>query len=100
MLYNDNQCYDCAFKHVSAAMVIWNEIQQGYNDILHLAKFVGNMSEASDHLVRGDPELANWLRDERVKFYDSDIHNYRPPFEDMLVKIIEAANKVEEISEV
>lgn len=91
---DDNNCFDCAFKHVATAMVIWHEMQQGYNDYLHLGKFVGHMSEASDHLLPSSPELANLIRDERIVCYDNQLHDYRPKFEMLLEKIIEAGNVV------
>jgi len=76
-------CYDCAFKHISDAATIWNEIENGYNVPNHFMKFVGAMSQAADHLLEKHPDVAAEIRLARKEWFDQKVLGlvYRPDFE-------------------
>ncbi len=77
-------CYDCAFKHISDAATIWNEIENGYNVPNHFMKFVGALSQAADHLVEKHPEVAAAIREDRKEWFDAKVmgSTFRPRFEE------------------
>ena len=79
------QCYGCAFKHLAEAMVVWDELQMGYSNSTHIARFVGNMSAAANHLVSKDMILANQIREERMLTFEN--LSYRPEFEGILANV-------------
>ena len=89
-------CYDCAFKHVAAARVYWNEVQNGYFDIDHVAYVVGNLACAEIHIFELHDELAISLREMRKAFWDSFLCEdpYRPDFESVLNALVDAAISV------
>lgn len=84
-------CYDCAFKHISDASTIWNEIENGYGVPDHYMKFVGALSQAADHLLEKHPELSFAIREARKEWFDSRVlgGKFRPPFEDWAMQVWE-----------
>ena len=84
-------CYDCAFKHISDAATIWNEIENGYGVPDHYMKFVGALSQAADHLLEKHPDLSVAIREARKEWFDSKVlgGTFRPPFEDWAMRVWE-----------
>jgi len=82
---NNQLCYDCAFKHVSAAWVAWCEIYDGYKRPDHFMKVIGHLAHAEEHLVDRHVEIAEKLREERKLFWDAIVMDgfYRPCFEEI-----------------
>lgn len=77
-------CYDCAFKHLSDASEVFNEIENGYSQPDHYLKFVGAMSQASNHLLEKHPDMAAEIRIARKDWWDAKhlgLDVTRPPFE-------------------
>lgn len=88
----DNQlCYDCAFKHISCAYVVWAEIRNGYNEPGHYMKFVGHMAHAEEHLIDRHDDMPGQIREARKLWWDAQLTGatYRPPFEEWLQAIWE-----------
>ena len=82
-------CFECAFKHLSAAMVAFDEIANGHRDISHVAKLIGHLSHAEEHTVKRWPELATSIRSERRGFWTEK----KPPrFEFLLAELCNAAD--------
>ena len=90
---SEHFCYDCAFKHLSAARVLWNEVNTGYLNVDHISYIVGNMALAEVHIFEKHPEIAESIREGRKKFWDSiaagDME--RPDFEDCLGQLYKVA---------
>lgn len=84
-------CYDCAFKHISAAYVTWCEIQDGYDRSDHYMKLVGNLVHAEEHLIDQHPDLAERIREARKAWWDSKAlgGECRPPFEELAQSVWE-----------
>ena len=86
-------CYDCTFKHLSRARVLWNEVMNGYENVDHIGYVVGHMASAEEHIFERHPKIANEIREGRKKFWDSclagDIE--RPEFEIYLQHVWDAA---------
>jgi hypothetical protein len=89
-------CYDCAFKHLSCAYVAWAEVVNGYPTPDHIAKVVGHMAHAEEHLLERHPDIAKAIREARKLFWDSQIFEMqsRPAFEmlleDLWERVVEA----------
>ncbi len=66
-------CYDCAFKHLAEAYVVWFEIENGYQNPEHYLKFVGNLAQAEAHLVSKHPALAASIRECRKGWFDARV---------------------------
>lgn len=84
-------CYDCAFKHISCAQIAWAEVNNGYRQADHIAKVMGNLSLAEEHLLERHKDLAENIREGRKDWWDALIQGaiYRPPFEEWLQRIWE-----------
>lgn len=79
-IINGSMCINCALKHLAEAKISFDKIED-FNEFI---KVIGNMSHASNHLVEDNEVLANYIRDERTKFYNSYIDKidiYEPNFE-------------------
>jgi hypothetical protein len=74
------ECYKCAFKHISSAKVIYDELRQGYHtDPLHVSWFVGEMSCAAAHLIDKQPDMADAIRTDRIRVSDEILATSCPP---------------------
>jgi len=62
-------CTSCGRKHLAQALVLMSEVPRGYPEHAWIA--IGHMAEAEDELVKDYPEMANQIRDERVKYMES-----------------------------
>jgi len=82
-----NSCYDCAFKHLSAAYEVWLEIEGGYDEVEHFMKLVGNLAQAEAHLIVSQPKLAADIREHRKKWFDARVLGVRyvVPFTELAV---------------
>jgi hypothetical protein len=76
--YNPNierpPCPDCFEKHVAQAIINLKEVLQGYHpdnghEHYHLA--IGHLAEASDEIVADNAELANDIREIRLRLMDA-----------------------------
>jgi len=56
----------CFIKHISQAIPLMSEAEMGYSEHRFLA--IGHMAEASDETILDYPELANMMREERLKY--------------------------------
>lgn len=92
-------CYDCTFKHLSAARVLYNEIANGYMNVDHISYLVGNMALAETHIFERHPDIAEAVRKERKAFWDGLIVGdlVRPEFEKLLQHVYAAAVELGEI---
>jgi hypothetical protein len=59
-------CLDCCRKHLSSALVLALEAEQGYP--MHAWIAVGHLNEAADETISEYPSLANRIREERLEF--------------------------------
>lgn len=59
-------CLICVEKHLSNALILADEISQGYPQFRPL--LIGNLSQASDEAVMEYPELAEQIRDMRHRY--------------------------------
>jgi hypothetical protein len=93
---NDSEhfCYDCAFKHLSTARVLWNEINMGWNNVDHISYIIGNLHAAEVHLFERHPGLVEKIRKDRKKFWDAilDGDMVKLPFDDYLKELWEEMN--------
>jgi hypothetical protein len=67
-------CYDCCLKHLSKARVALAEVALGYPD--HIMLVIGNLSEAEDEIARFSLDLADRIRNTRLKYmadFNADI---------------------------
>lgn len=64
-------CSHCAFKHLSAARVLYGEIQSGYNDDDHWSLCVGHLEQAESH-CESWPEVAQKIRNARKAWSERD----------------------------
>lgn len=60
----NHDCIECAKKHLSKALVLSEEIPNGYEDTDHEIYLIGNLAEAESHLL-AYPVLALSIRDIR-----------------------------------
>jgi len=62
-------CMDCVKKHLSQAIILMQEVLQGYSgdENMHKWLVVGHLSEAADEALEEDPKLANEIRKLRLK---------------------------------
>ena len=61
-------CGKCARKHLAQAIVLLNESRLGYPSHLWLA--IGHMAEAEAEIDQRYPEIAQKIREERLKVID------------------------------
>jgi len=66
-------CYDCCFKHLSVARVLYNEIHLGYYNPEHISSLIGNLAEAEAHIYEKHLELAVAIRKVRKEIWESII---------------------------
>ena len=64
-----DSCLNCYRKHLGQAIVLMIEGEMGYPEHRWLA--VGHMAEAEAETILDFPELANSVREERVKYQES-----------------------------
>jgi hypothetical protein len=79
------QCFDCAGKHIAKAMVLFDELQQGYEENAPL--IIGNLALAEDHTLYLGTKAAGWaekVRDARLMFEKS---GSRPPFDTLFIAL-------------
>ena len=62
-------CLNCSRKHIAQAEVLMAEARKGY--IQHGWLAVGHMAEAEDELLEKYQEIADKIREERLKYMDS-----------------------------
>jgi len=73
-------CLDCVVKHLSKAMVIHEEeVPLGYPS--HIYRVYGNIGEAEREAMPDYPELANMLRQHRLKVRETA--EYHPPYREI-----------------
>lgn len=84
---NGMLCYDCCLKHISDAQGYFYQLQENPEDITNFMWVIGNLSHAADHLVEQYEGVANHVREERKKFYNSYIADktnlYTPDFNEL-----------------
>lgn len=92
---NGMLCYDCAIKHISDASVYYMQLVNNPDDIQAFMMIIGNLNHASDHLVEQHESEANYIREERKRFYMSYLVNvtetYQPNFDEMMNKVFKLA---------
>lgn len=64
-----DSCTDCCRKHLSQAMVLILEANKGYP--LHAWLAVGHMAEAEDEMLERYPQIAESIREERLKLMET-----------------------------
>ena len=64
-----DSCTDCCRKHLAQAMVLILEANKGYP--LHAWLAVGHMAEAEDEMLERYPEIANDIRNQRLKLMET-----------------------------
>jgi len=77
-----DSCIDCVRKHLSQALVLMQEVHQGYPKHHWIA--VGHLGEAADEALKEFPKLAAEIRKHRIK-YMADPH-YSVPVLDLIEK--------------
>ena len=88
----DNVCFDCARKHLGRAnSFIYEWLSDSYPEALWFA--IGEISLAEDHLVLSYPEMANKIRQQRLKFMTED--NFYPDLTGLILEISELLKKEE-----
>ena len=74
MTINDERqgCIDCVRKHLSQAMILLRECNQGYgtDDFEHKWLAVGHLAEAADEALHVDPDLSMKIRDIRLSIME------------------------------
>ena len=95
---SEHFCYDCAFKHISAAKVVWNELNMGYFNNDHISYVVGNLHAAEVHLFELYPDIANDIRAGRKLFWDGVLDGdiVRVDFDKYLDAVMTAATELNE----
>lgn len=65
-------CIDCVRKHLSQAMILLRECNQGYgtDDFEHKWLAVGHLAEAADEALHVDPDLSMKIRDIRLSIME------------------------------
>jgi hypothetical protein len=88
-------CMKCAIKHITTASRIYGELHQGYaNDMEHLSALLGELSCASDQLYDKQPDIAEMIRQDRIKILDNFIEHedepptHRPQFEEYFAVLL------------
>lgn len=66
-------CKNCAFKHLSAARVLYGEIMVGYHDDDHLSLLIGHLEQAESHTMHDWPEIAKKIRAVRKSWAEQDV---------------------------
>lgn len=80
-----DSCIDCVCKHLSQALVLMQEVHQGYPRHHWIA--VGHLGEAADEAIKEFPKLAAEIREHRIK-YMAD-----PTYDVPVLDLIEKARK-------
>ena len=63
-------CKACAKKHLSAAIIVLEELLNGYaNDARHEAYLEGNLVHAEEHLMILAPGMSNQIRQTRTSMF-------------------------------
>ena len=94
-------CLNCARKHLAQAAILRDEMFMGYPEHMELSfdhmdsaegeirdrllkywRSMGHMAEASDETIGKYYDLANAIRDERLKFQEDP--NYKPLFDKLI----------------
>jgi hypothetical protein len=86
-------CTFCARKHLSQALVLCEEVQQGYPE--HLWVAIGHMAEASAELLVDYPAMAEEIRVARKALEESMAKKQRLVFPDFL-KLVERVSALPE----
>ena len=82
-------CLQCVWKHLGQAMVVFMESKLGYPE--HRLLVVGHLAEASEEAIQTYPELAETLREHRVKWME-DL-DYEIPFFELYQQVEAMLNK-------
>jgi len=77
-----DSCAMCVCKHLSQALVLMQEVHQGYPKHHWIA--VGHLGEAADEAVKEFPKLAEEIRKHRIKYMADP--NYSVPVLDLIDK--------------
>jgi hypothetical protein len=77
-----DSCISCVLKHLSQALILMQEVHQGYPKHHWIA--VGHLGEAADEAVKEFPELAAEIRKHRVKYMADP--KYSVPILDLIEK--------------
>ena len=85
-------CLDCCRKHLSQALILMQEVHQGYPAHRWIA--IGHMGEAADEALKEHPKFADEIRKHRIKYMgDAD---YDVPIMDLIEKASKLAGDVSE----
>jgi len=69
-------CLDCVIKHLGQAFVTNIEYSLGYPD--HILLTIGHLAEASEECFAKSPEIADKIRQERLKLMEN--YDYNVPY--------------------
>ncbi|MFW6130327.1 MAG: hypothetical protein ACOC56_04010 [Atribacterota bacterium] len=89
------RCYFCTRKHLGYAEAFMQEAINGYP--LHKWLAVGQLCAAEGEIMCDHPEMAQMIREHRVKYID-DMH-YEVPILDLIEKVTLLASQFEEHSD-
>lgn len=79
-------CYDCCIKHLSKAVVLSSETRLGYPQ--HSMYIIGNLSEAEDEICGFSVEIADAIRDVRLKYMVDMLYNIVPECEALYLEVL------------
>ena len=72
-------CLDCVIKHLGQAFVTNIEFHLGYPE--HILLTIGHLAEASEECFAKNPEIADKIRQERLKLMEN--YDYKIPYFDL-----------------
>ena len=88
-------CYRCAYKHLSMAFRVWDELHSGYaGDTAHTASLMADLAWASEHLQDRQPDIAAQIRSARLLIMEElitrpgEAPTTRPAFEEYLQLVL------------
>lgn len=87
-----DSCLDCVRKHLSQALILMQEVHQGYPQHRWIA--IGHMGEAADEALKEHPKLADEIRKHRLKYMANG--DYQVPIMDLIKKASKAAGDLSE----
>ena len=87
-----DSCLNCVRKHLSQALILMQEVHQGYPQHRWIA--IGHMGEAADEALKDHPKLADEIRKHRLKYMASA--DYEVPIMDLVAKASKLAGDLSE----
>jgi hypothetical protein len=79
-----DSCIQCALKHIGQARALMLETCKGYPE--HVWFAMGHLAEAEDETVHRHAELANVIRNERLRIQQN--HEHKTSWEDLVNVIV------------